>query len=63
MVNINTANKQELEKVPGIGEVTAKKIVEYRRENGKFNSIDDIKGVTGIGESKFNNIKRYICVK
>ena len=63
MVNINTANELELEKVPGIGSVLAKRIVEYRKENGKFNSIEDIKNVTGIGSSKFNNIKNYICVK
>ena len=63
MVNINTASEQELENVPGIGGVIAKRIVEYRKENGKFNSIEDIKSVTGIGSSKFNNIKNYICVK
>ncbi len=63
MVNINTANKEELEKLPGIGSSIATRIVEYRKENGKFGTIEDIKNVSGIGEAKFNNIKSYICVK
>ncbi|MNW20149.1 ComE operon protein 1 [compost metagenome] len=45
----------------GIGESTAKKIIEYRKKN-KFNSIEDIMNVNGIGESKFNSIKSSICV-
>jgi len=42
---------------------TALKIITYRNENGKFNTIDDIKNVSGIGDSKFNKIKDNICVK
>lgn len=63
MVNINTANAIELSQLPGIGNSTALKIINYRNENGKFNSIDDIKNVSGIGESKFNKIKDNIYVK
>lgn len=63
MVNINTANKEEFEKLPGIGSSIATRIVEYRKENGKFGTIEDIKNVSGIGEAKFNNIKSYICVR
>lgn len=63
MVNINTANEEQLEQLPGIGTSIATRIVNYRKENGKFNSIEDIKNVSGIGEAKFNNIKSYICVK
>lgn len=62
-ININTANINELDKLPGIGDSTAQKIIDYRNENGKFNSIEDIKNVKGIGDSKFDKIKEYIIVK
>lgn len=62
-ININRASQTELETIPGIGPSTALKIINYRNENGKFNSIEDIKNVSGIGDSKFNNIKEYITVK
>ena len=63
MININTANEEQLEQLPGIGTSIATRIVEYRKENGKFNSIEDIKKVSGIGDAKFNKIKDNICVK
>ena len=62
VVNINTATQTELETLPGIGPSLALKIINYRKENGKFYSIDEIKNVSGIGESKFNNLKSYITV-
>lgn len=62
-VNINTATSEELEKLPGIGQAMASRIVTYRKENGKFSKIEDIKNVSGIGDAKFNNIKSYIYVK
>lgn len=62
-ININTANLNELDMLPGIGDSTAQKIIDYRNENGKFNSIEDIKNIKGIGESKFEKIKDYIVVK
>ena len=61
-VNINTATLEELTQLPGIGEATANKIIEYRKENGKFKSVEDIKNVAGIGNSKFENIKDLITV-
>lgn len=63
MVNINTANEEQLEQLPGIGTSIATRIVNYRKENGKFNSIEDIKNVSGIGDAKFNKIKDNICIK
>lgn len=60
MVNLNTATQTELEGLSGIGPSTALKIVNYREENGKFKSIEDIKNVPGIGEAKFNSIKDMI---
>lgn len=61
LVNINEATKDELKKLNGIGESTANKIIEYRKNN-LFKSIDEIMNVPGIGSSKFENIKDYICV-
>lgn len=61
-ININTATKTDLETLPGIGESTALKIIEYRKEKGKFKLIEDIKQVNGIGENKFNKIKELITV-
>lgn len=61
-ININTATQTELETLPGIGPSTAEKIINYRKENGKFGSIEDIKKVSGIGESKYSKIKDYIII-
>jgi len=62
-ININTASQSELESISGIGPSTALKIINYRESNGKFKSIEDIKNVPGIGDSKFENIKDYIRIK
>ena len=62
LVNINTASVEKLEELPGIGNSTAEKIIAYRKENGKFKSIDEIKNVSGIGDAKFEKIKGKICV-
>ena len=62
-IDINTATQTELETLPGIGPSTSLKIVNYREENGKFKTIEDIKEVSGIGDAKYENIKDLICVK
>lgn len=62
IVNINTATIDELQEIPGIGESTAQKIITYRKENGKFTKIEDLKNVSGIGEAKFNQMKEYISI-
>ena len=62
-VNINTATQTELETLPGIGPSTSLKIIDYREENGNFQSIEEIKEVSGIGDAKYENIKDLICVK
>lgn len=62
-VNINTATQTELETLPGIGPSTAMKIITYRKEKGKFMKKEEIKEVSGIGESKYNKIKDLIVVK
>ena len=61
-VNINTATQTELETLPGIGPSLALKIINYRNENGKFKSIEELKNVSGIGDNKYDEIKKYIYV-
>ncbi len=60
-VNINTASVEELSSLKGIGEKTAVKIVEYRKEH-KFNRINEIKNVRGVGEKRFEAIKKELSV-
>lgn len=61
-ININTATLEELDKLPGVGEATANKIISHREENGQFKNIEDIKNVNGIGDKKFEKMKELICV-
>lgn len=63
LVNINTANLEELKTLSGVGDATAKRIIAYREEHGVFKKISDLKRVSGIGEAKFNKIKNSICVE
>lgn len=62
-ININTATIEELDNLPGVGEATANKILNYREENGMFKSIEEIKNVNGIGEKKYIDIKDKICIE
>ena len=61
-VNINTADAAALQTIPGIGPSKADRIIEYRESEGKFNEIDDIKNISGIGNKTFESIKEYITV-
>ena len=62
-ININTADIDLLQTINGVGESLANKIIDYRKQNGKFKSIDDLKNVSGIGEKKFEDIKDKVVVK
>ncbi len=62
-VNINEADIYELQRISGIGEVTAEKIIDYRIKNGKFRVIEDIMKVDGIGRKTFDEIKPYITIE
>ena len=61
-VNINEAMQTELEQLPGIGPSLATRIIEYREQNGKFNNVEDLQNVKGIGDAKFNDIKDKVTV-
>lgn len=61
-VNINTATARELDALPGIGEVIAQRIIDYRNAHGPFGSVDELINVKGIGEKKLADLKPYATV-
>jgi competence protein ComEA len=61
-VNINTADNAQLESLPGIGVATAQRIIDYRKKNGNFGSIEELKNVSGIGEKKYEELVDKVCV-
>ncbi|MBO5372079.1 MAG: helix-hairpin-helix domain-containing protein [Lachnospiraceae bacterium] len=61
-ININSAEREELMTLPGIGESKANSILSYRKEHGAFNSIEELKNITGIKEGVYSKIKDYITV-
>jgi competence ComEA-like helix-hairpin-helix protein len=62
-IDINTADVETLVSLPGIGEKTAQKMIDLRAERGKFESLDELMDVKGIGKSKFNKIKKFLYIK
>lgn len=62
VVNINTASEKELKLLPRIGDVVAKRIVEFRQKNGKFQKLEDLMLVKGIGKKLFEALKPYIAL-
>lgn len=61
-INLNTASKEELTKLRGIGEAKAQDIIDYRNTNGSFKTIEEIKNISGIGDALFAKIKDNISV-
>ena len=61
-VNLNTAGSEELQTLPGVGPAIASRIIDYRNTNGSFQSVEDIKNVTGIGEKIYEKLKDNLCV-
>lgn len=62
-INLNQAGINELVKLPGIGEKTAEKIIQLRNERGKFKRLEELMDVRGIGEVKFNKIKKFLYIE
>lgn len=59
-INLNSATLEDLQRLPGIGGKTARKIVEYKEKNGRYRSIEEMMEVKGIGPKKFQKIKSFI---
>ena len=62
LVNVNTATAVDLETLPGVGEVIAQAIIEYRTQNGPFGSVDQLLDVSGIGDATLENIRELVTV-
>jgi comEA protein len=61
-VNINTANSEELQQVPGIGPATADKILQMQKSYGTFKSVDDLLSIKGIGKKRLEKMRKYLTV-
>ena len=62
VVNINTASAEQLEMLPGVGEVRARAILAERKGRGGFKSIDDLRAVKGVGDSLLERMRPYVTV-
>ncbi|MCL5935107.1 MAG: helix-hairpin-helix domain-containing protein [Firmicutes bacterium] len=62
-VNINTANLEQLDSLPGIGPALAQRIMEFRDTNGPFKSVQDLQKVPGIGARKFEQLSRSVVIQ
>ena len=62
VVNVNTATSEELQTIRGIGPAMAGRILEYRKEHGRFDKIEDLTNVRGIGEAKLQKMKTQVSI-
>jgi competence ComEA-like helix-hairpin-helix protein len=61
-ININAANSEELQQVPGIGPATAEKILQMRKSYGTFKSVDDLLAIKGIGKKRLEKMRKYLTI-
>jgi competence protein ComEA len=61
-INLNKATSEQLQQLPGIGPTLADRILQYRREQGRFQSVEDLMNVTGIGQKRFEQLRELIAV-
>ena len=60
LININLATAEELEALPGVGKITAMRIIKHRESSGAFKTVEELKNVRGITQKKFDRLKQYI---
>lgn len=63
LLDINLASIEDLTTLPGIGPVLAQRIVDYREQNGRFSSVEELRNISGIGEKRLSAILEYITVR
>ena len=63
VVNIKSASQKQLEELPGVGPAKAKAIIDYRKKNGPFKNVEDVKKVDGIGDATYEQIKGDLVTK
>ena len=61
-VNLNTATLEQLQTLPGVGPVLAQSILDYRAEHGRFSSVEELKNVSGIGDTRFERLKGKVAI-
>jgi competence protein ComEA len=62
LLNLNTATRAELEKLPGVGPVLAGRILEFREKKGRFKRIEELLAIPGVSERKWQDLRRYLTV-
>jgi comEA protein len=62
-IDLNTATSEQLQRLPGVGPVTAQRILDYRKKSGPFQSVDDLLAVKGFSTKRLDKIKPYVMVK
>ncbi len=63
VIDINKADSRDLVRLPGIGQILAQRIIDYRSRNGAFKRLEEIKDVSGIGDKKFEQIKEFLVLE